>query len=134
MGNFPAAKEDGNFDPVSFAEKALDMAKLKLEIMFLRAGSYLDLFHMDDGLMFPGLLDPFVLLVLVLPVIHDPANWRLRIGSHLHQVQSSFLGEFHGLFQRQDPKLFAVSIDDPNFWSLDVPIDVCFFNYTIHLL
>jgi len=100
VGDFPAAEEDGNLDLVSFVEKTLHMAKLELEIMLLRAGSYLNFLHMDDGLMFSGLLDPFVLLVLVLSIIHDPADWRLRIGGYLHEVQSFFFGNFHGLFQR----------------------------------
>lgn len=86
MSDFSATEEDGNFDLVPFLQKAFNVTKLELEVVVLRAGSYFNFLDMDDGLVFPRLLDPFALLVFVLPIIHDPADRRLGIRSHLHKV------------------------------------------------
>jgi hypothetical protein len=63
---------------------------------------------MDDRLVFSGVMGSLGLLIFVLPVIHDPADRRAGIGSHLHQVQTLFFGDPHSLFQGQDPDLFTV--------------------------
>ena len=55
MGDFPPAKEQGNFHLVPFFDETLDMPKLKLKIMVFGPGPDFDFFHMNYGLVFFGL-------------------------------------------------------------------------------
>ena len=51
----------------------------------------LDLLHLGGFLMPPALVLLLAQLVLVFPVIHDPADGRLRGRRHFHQIVAQLL-------------------------------------------
>jgi hypothetical protein len=69
---------------------------------------------------FPG---AFLLLVLVLPVIHDPADRRHRGGGDLHQVQPFLSGYGQCLRRGHDAQLLAGVINHANFTNTDAFVD-----------
>jgi hypothetical protein len=92
-----------------------------------------DFLHMNYGLVLFGFLAALILLVFVFPVIHDPADRRRSSRRDLNQIQALFFGEPDGLLDGQYPDLLSVGIDDPHFRCSDLPVNVGFLNYTIHL-
>jgi hypothetical protein len=55
-----------------------------------------------------------LLLILELAEVHDPADRRLLVGSHLHQIQTGFPREAECLLRGDDAELPAFGGDDPN--------------------
>jgi hypothetical protein len=68
----------------------------------------------------------FVLLVFELSVIHDTADGRLRGRGHLHQVEAQFGRLGDGIPGRQNPQLFGVGADDPDFSNSYFVVDALF--------
>ena len=65
------------------------------------------------------------LFVLILPVIHDPANRRFRISGDLDEVQAFGLGQDDSLLWRHHAKLLTVSSDDSNLTNANPFVDPC---------
>src|SRR4029450_8044166 len=61
--------------------------------------------------------------VLVLAVIHDPADGRIRLGSDLDQVEIGFSGNGQGLGQGKNADLLAIRTDQPHLASADAVVD-----------
>src|SRR6202022_1353117 len=59
---------------------------LEVEVVGVGLGPELHLFHLDRRLLLACVLLPPGLHVLELPEVHDPADRRLRLPRHLHQV------------------------------------------------
>jgi hypothetical protein len=67
-----------------------------------------------------------VLLVFELSVIHDTADGRLRRRGHLHQVEPQ-LGRFgDGIPGGQNPQLFPIGADDPDFSNPNFVVNTLF--------
>ena len=99
------------------------MLLLELIVVLVDLRPELDLFDVDDLLVLLRLARPLLLLVLILPEIHDPADGRHGGGGDLHQVQPLLLGDDEGLRRRHDAELLPVIVDDPNFPDADAFVD-----------
>src|SRR5690606_12425511 len=71
----------------------------------------------------PRLLGPLRRLVLVLAVIHDPADGRARLRRHLDEVEVGRAGDREGLGQGLDPDLLTVRTDEPHLTGADAVVD-----------
>jgi len=78
---------------------------------------------MDDLLILFRLLGPFVLLVFVLPVIHDLAYGRLRHGGDLNQIKPCFFSQIPSLRELKNAQLLTFCINDTNLVSPDAIVD-----------
>ena len=95
------------------------MFELGLKIVLIGFWADLDLFDLDHGLLFPGFLLFFLLLVLELSEVHDPANRRFGVRRHFNQVQAAFHGDGQGFLGGDYSQLFAVVGDDPHLAGMD---------------
>lgn len=88
-----AAEEDGSLHLGPFLQEFLGMFELELEIMLVRVGAETD--FLDDDFRSVGLhfLRLLPLLVQVLLVIQNLADWRISLGADLHKVQFHLLGK-----------------------------------------
>src|SRR4029434_1782024 len=71
MRHFAATEENRRLHLVPVVEEALDMLLLELVVVLVYLGPELDFLDEDDLLVLFGLACPLLLLVLVLPEIHD---------------------------------------------------------------
>ena len=71
----------------------------------------------------PRLLGPLRLVEFEFPVVHDPADGRIRQRRHLHQVEILLLGNGERLWKRRDPELATFSVDKPDLTSTDTVVD-----------
>src|SRR5690606_15629169 len=62
-------------------------------------------------------------LVLVLPVVHDPADRRDRRRGDLDQVESLLTGDRQRLRWRHDAQLLSGVVDDPDLAYADALVD-----------
>src|SRR5215208_5988169 len=81
-----ASEHDRDLDLRALVEKALDMALLGLVVVDSDLRPELDLLDVDLRLVLPRELRLLLLLVAVLPVVHDPDNRRLGLRRHLDEV------------------------------------------------
>ena len=97
MGHLPASEENADFDPVTLFNKFKSVFKLKIEIMLFGFWSELNFLQMNHFLVLLCFVGTFALLVLILPVIHDPANRRFCAGCHFYQIQTKLFGLVYGV-------------------------------------
>jgi len=64
-----------------------------------------------------------VLLIFILPVIHNLTNRRFGHRGHLYKVKPCFLGHIQCIGQFQNTYLFPVLIDDPDLIRPDSFVD-----------
>src|SRR6185436_18317316 len=83
----------------------------------------LDLFDLDHLLVLASLTRALLLLVLVLPEIHDAADRRVGRRGDLDQVEPLLLGDGQRLRRRHDAKLCAGIVDDADFPDPDAFVD-----------
>ena len=68
---------------------------------------------------FFGFARPLLLLVLILPEVHDPADRRHRGRRDLDEVETLLLGYRQGLRRRHDAELLPGVVDDADFADAD---------------
>ena len=73
--------------------------------------------------MLPGELRLLLLLVPVLPVVHDPGDRRIRLSRDLDQVEVLREGVVEGFLRLLDPDLRAVFVDEPDSRDPDRVVD-----------
>jgi len=113
--HFSSAEENGRLHFVAFIEKTKHMILLGLVIVVVHIDAELDLFYGDRFLVLLGFALFFLLLVEILPVVHDAAHGRLRGGRNLNQVQILFAGFFDGFERRHDAKLLSFVVNHADF-------------------
>jgi hypothetical protein len=64
-----------------------------------------------------------LLLVAVLPVIHDPGNRRIRLRCHLDEIEVLRERIVDGVLRRLDPDLRAVLVDQSHLRGADPFVD-----------
>ncbi len=111
MSILATPEKQGYLDLVPFPEKLPDMAQLRLVIVLLNICMELDFLQREVVL--PLLGKPFLplFLVPVFTVIHYPADRRVRVGRHLHQVELTLAGEALRLLRRDYAEHLAVGIN-----------------------
>ena len=120
---YRAAKEDRRLHLVAVFQEALDMFLLELVIVLVDLRAKLDLLDLDHLLVLARLARPLLLLVLILPEIHDAADRRDRRGRNLDQVEPLLLRDGQRLRRRHDAELCAVVVDHPDFADADPFVD-----------
>src|SRR5216683_1441437 len=119
MRHLAAAEEDRRLDLVAVLEEALDVLLLELVVVLVDLRPELDLFDLDHLLVLASLARALLLLVLVLPEIHDAADRRHGGRRDLDQVEPLLLGDREGLWRRHDAELRAGVVDHPDFADAD---------------
>ena len=103
-------------------KEVLGLANLEINIVLSCLGTQPDLLG-------PGgvrvLSQFFLAVVLVLAVIHDPADRGPRFGRDFHQVQIRLFGQLHSLSRVDDADLFALGVDQAHLWHADGIVDSC---------
>src|SRR4030095_7900496 len=99
--------------------KALDVLLLELVVVLVDLGPELDLLDLDHPLVLLGLARSFLLLVLILPEVHDPADGRHRGRRDLDQVESVLTCAGERLRRRHDPELLTGFVDHPDLTNPD---------------
>src|SRR5690606_16688359 len=81
------------------------------------------LLDLDHPLVLSRLAAPLLLLVLILPEVHDPADGRHRGRRDLDQVEPLLTRNGERLRRRHDSELLAGLVDDPNLANPDAFVD-----------
>lgn len=130
MDHFSSSEPYGYLGLVPLFEKLAHMLELELIVVLFGLRPK---FHLLDDycmLMFLGLFRTLTLLILVLAVIHYPADRRVGLGSNFYEVElllscqpETFLGGY-------DSNLFSVNTDEANRSGADSFIYTgCFNSY-----
>src|SRR5690606_10830231 len=122
MDNLPTPETHTHLHLVACLEKALGVAALDSKIMLLDLRAHPDLF--DGHRLLPLAVLPLALLLLipVAPEVHDPADGRLRVGSHLDQVQVLLLRQPQRLAKAHDAQLGSVRSDETHLTGANLPV------------
>ena len=99
------------------------MALLGLVVVDPDLRSELDLLDVYLGLVLAGELGLLLLLVAVLPVVHDPRHRRIGLGGDLHEVEAFRLRVLDGLRRVLDAELLATLVDQPDAWHANRVVD-----------
>ena len=108
VSHLTAAEHDCYLGLIPLGEEFLNVFQLELIVMLL--GLRPKLHFLDDYhvLVFLGLLGPLGLLVLVFPIVHDPAHGWRSLGGHLYKVEFLLSGQLEAFFHRHDADLLSV--------------------------
>src|SRR5262249_1324417 len=123
MRHFAAAKEDRRLHFVAVVEEALDVLLLELIVVLVDLGAKLDLFDLDHLLVLARLARPLLLLVLILPEVHDAADRRHRRRRDPHQVETLLLRYSQGLGRGHDAELRAGVVNHADFPHANALVD-----------
>ena len=119
----PPAEHDRDLHLGALSEEAEDVALLGLVVVDSDLRSELDLLDVYLGLVLAGELGLLLLLVAVLPVVHDPRDRRIGLGGDLHEVEALRLRVLEGLRRRLDAELLATFVDEPHPRHADRVVD-----------
>jgi hypothetical protein len=96
---------------------------LELVIVFVDLRPEFDFLDLDHLLVLFGLARALLLLVLIFPEIHDPADRRAGRWGDLDEVEPFLLGDGDGLRRRHDAELLAGVVDHADFPHADSFVD-----------
>ena len=123
VGHLATAETQRDFDLVAVLQKLEDIAHFHIVVIGIRIGSELDLFDLDDLLLFARFGFPLLLFVFELAKIHDLADRRIGIRGDFHQIQSGIFCHFHGAGRGNDSCVLSVGTDQANFVRSDFVVD-----------
>jgi hypothetical protein len=98
------------------------VALLGLVVVAVDLRPELDLLDLDPSLLLAGLFLPHPPLVLVLAVIHDPADGGVGLWGHLHEVQVRRVGPVERVLHGDDPDLLTVRPHQANLGCADTVV------------
>src|SRR5690606_3422318 len=102
--------------------EAPDMLHLEGHVVLFRLRAELDLLRLDGRCTLARLLLFLRLFVLVLAVIHDPADRRERARRDLDDIEPPLLGESERFVRRHDAELLLVG-NDANLGNANPVVD-----------
>src|SRR5438309_7275101 len=115
--HLPAAEPHRRPHLVALVQELVDVAGFDLEVVLSDLGAEPHPLDVTGAAMTAAAL--FLLFVLVLAIVNDPAHRRHRRRRHLDEVELS-LRRFHQrVTDPHDPQLFAVGPDDPHLSCAD---------------
>ncbi len=123
MRHFATAEEDGGFYLVALFEEAKHMVLFELVVVLVDVDSELYFLDRDDLLVLFGRALLLLFFVEKLAVVLNAADRRIRRRRDLHQVQSSFTGNFERLKRLQDAELSSGFVDYADFAGANTLID-----------
>src|SRR6266700_2327295 len=108
VGLRPAPENDRDLHLRALVEESLDVSLLGVVVVDADLRPELDLLHLDLALVLAGLLRLLLLLVLVLPVVHDLGDGRVGLGCDLDEVEVLAVGVVARLVRGLDSELAPV--------------------------
>jgi hypothetical protein len=124
---FTAAKHHRHDDLVLVLQKPFRLVDLEFDVVLTRLRTETNL--LDLRVVNVSLVLFLLLLIFELAEIHDSADGRLFVGSHLHQIQTGFPGEAERLLGGDDAELPAFGGDDPNRSDPNLLVDAVLLLY-----
>ena len=117
------AKHDRDLDLRALVQKALDVAFLCVVVVDPDLRPELDLLDVDLRLVLARELGSLLLLVPVLPPVHDLGDRGIGVRCHLDQVEIPGVRVLAGFLRRLDPELLAAFADQPDLRRSDRVVD-----------
>lgn len=131
MCELPATKDHRYLDLMACFEKLQRVSKFELEVMLVDSRAHPDALDLGHPLLLLGLALTLPLLILILAVVHYPADRRIGGRSNLDEIQALTLRVIKGFPERHNTHLGAVLIYQPHFprtYALIYP-KVLYYNY-----
>ncbi len=122
VGLAPSERQ-GHLHLVALSEEVLHLAGLGVEVTPSDLRPVLHLLDRDVGRLAAGFLGLLRRFVLVLAVVHDPTDRRVRLRCHLDQVEVELAGYRQRLRKGLDPDLLAARRDEPHLAGADAVVD-----------
>ena len=123
VGHFATAKAQRHFYLVAVFQKFENVAHFDFIIMRIGIWSKLDLFDLNNLLLFTRFAFPLLLFIFELAEIHDLAHGRVGIWRDLNQVQPGLIGHLHGTHWRDNADVSAISANQADFGGVDLFVD-----------
>ena len=123
MCHFTAAKAQRHFYFVAFIEESPHRAHLHVIIVNVDGGAHLDLFDLDDLLLFSRFCRFFLLFVFVFSIVHEFDYGRLGAGRYFDEIEAFLFSDGESVFYAKLAKLFTVCADKKNRICGDVLVD-----------
>lgn len=115
MRRFASPEAHLHFDLVTLLEEATCRANPDLQVVIVGARAQPDLLDLGDVLVLARVARALVLFELELAEIGDAAHRRIGGRGDLDQIKTCLLGAPDSFFDREDPNLLAVDVQDANF-------------------
>ena len=112
--HLPATEHDRHLHLAAVTQELLDLPGLGVEVSGTDLGPVLHLLDQDVCGLLAGFLGPLGLLVLVLPVVHDPTDRWIGLVGHLHEVEVEVMGHCDRLREGTDADLVTFGSDEPH--------------------
>ncbi len=121
--HLPAPEHDRHLDLAPVTEELLDLPGLGGKVAGTDLGPVLHLLDQDVRGLLAGFLGTLGLLVLVLPVVHDPTDRWIGLVSHLHEVEAEVTCHGNRLREGADTDLVTLGSDKPHLACADAVVD-----------
>ena len=133
ISDLTPSESDGNAHFHAAFQPAAGIPHLETLVMVTGFGAQADLFDLNLGLGFAGFAFLFFFVVKELTVVDDLDHRRIGIGGDLYQVVSSVIGAAKSRFDRDDPNILTVLVNQANGFAVDSFINAIFL-FTADLL
>ena len=110
---------------VSFFKETKDVLQFEFKIMVIRAWAEFHFLQHDILLFCAGGMFPLSFHELVLAIVHDSANRRVRGGGNLHQIKPFVFGDPDRSRRGHDAKLCSIFVNDANLSGSNAIVDAC---------
>ena len=111
------------FTPSALFQEAQNVALLGLVIAHVDLGTELHLLDLNARLVLTSRLGFHGLLVLVLTIVHDPADRRIRIGRNLDEVETLLISDTLRIADAEEAQLGAVDTNQATPGRGDLVVD-----------
>ena len=125
MRYLPSPEHHGELHLVALPEKHPRVSHLEIEVVYADARPELDLLHVNHVLFLLGRLGCLVLLVTVLPVIHDLDHGRAGRRGNLYEIQPPLNSFFQRFFHRHHTKLITPVGNHPHGADANLAVHTC---------
>ena len=123
MCHFTAAKAQRNFYFVAFIEETPHRAHLHVIVVTVDAWTHLDLFDLDDLLLFSCFCRFFLLFVFIFSIVHKFDYGRLGAWRNFDEIEAFFFSDGEGVFYAKLAKFFTVCANKKNSICGDISVD-----------
>ena len=120
MYDLTTAEEDTHTNNITFAQELSNAIHLGLEVMLTDLDGELHFLQLGTML---TLALALLLLIVILAVVHNFANNRLRERCHFHEIQTFFFGDRNRFIAFKYAKILARIVNDSDFTFANPFID-----------
>ena len=119
MRHLSATEAQGHLDLITFTKKFVHGPHFHIIIMMINIGAHLDLFDLNDFLLFAGFVSLFLRLVLELAVVEDFADRGLCLWRNLHQIQAGVVRAVQGIINADDADILSRFVNEADGINFD---------------